>query len=420
MAKKKIVKSEIKPSFKVLQETNSVNFNTLLEMYKKDKAKAQIYYHLNKTACYSVRKVLFEWPNGDFKFVLITRTLGISCKGTMYSRDKTAMAVIYKGGKFYSYNNTLRNAYISPLTLNSLVGFENFNTATGLIIKNYLLEKFGWIRLLEEHPMFFRISFNTIQSKKLFGLKAMLRHIYKAPYPIALFVHEYNSNTSNEAKYIKVWTEMRKQLINVEALTKEMYRDSLFQDSCRMAQMVGQKVNCSWSQKRLKLEHDTWSKLITEVMLENEPLVVLNVAPIYKIFAEYTKENSTWNFELLSTNHELIAEGKRMGHCVGTYSRKVDTGNSAIYRVGGCTLEMGVGDTISTRYRKNDNGLVNPISLELKILQYRNYGNTSVPQEAYDMVKRTVDEFNTKYPNIEMFLNQDLKKEIKAEQDLPF
>jgi hypothetical protein len=417
MAKKKFVKSEIKPTFKVLEENKPAEFNNLIDIYKKDKSKARIYYHLNPNNFQSTRKVLFEWPNGDFKFVYIRKRLGISCKGNMYSSDKNLMSVIYKGGKFYFYNNCNSNAYVSPLTLNSLVQFENFNTATGLLIKNYLVEKFGWIRFLEEHAMFYRISFNTIQSKKLFNLKAMLRHIYKAPYPIASFVHEYNSNTSNELKYLKVWTEMRKQLINIENLTRETYRNSLFQDSCQMAQMVGQKVNCSWSEKRLKQEHDDWSRIITEVMLENEPLVVLKVAPIYKIFAEFTKKNNVWNFELLTTNHELIAEGKRMHHCVGTYSRKVDTGNCAIFRVGGCTLELGVGEMIRTL---NTNGFMNPICLGIKVLQYRNYGNTQVPQEAMDMVDRTVNEFNAKYPNIENFLNKEQKNEIEEAANLPF
>lgn len=380
-------KDSVTPEWTLIEEEKSNKVDALFSLYEKDKPKAKIYYHLNKGHFTVVRKLLFEFPNGDFKFVIIHKTYGISSTNKMYSREKTIKSVMYKNKKFYSYDNTYKKAFVCPLTFGLLhnfnSGFKNHEFVIG-----YLTTRFGWLRYVSENT-FWDMSFNTIISKKLFNLKAMLRYRYNCPYPIAKFVHAYCITTPNPKGYLTAWKQIRNNLINIENLSESMFKNNIFQDACKMGQMVSEKINCSWGEKRLTLEHDKWSKIVTNVLLENEPLKILNVNPIYVEFAKHS------GLELLTTNHELIAEGKRMNHCVATYANTVDNGSCGIYKAFGGTLEL----------RKN--------GPKLYISQYRNHSNNSMANDIYNKVDDMVLSFKPEHDSYSFYHTVD-------SNDLPF
>ncbi len=216
----------------------------------------------------------------------------------------------------------------------------------------------------------------------------MLRHLYRCPYPVAKFVHEYTKSIPSPFKYLKVWYEIRKRLINIESLTEEKFRLNIFSDVCKFSQMVGKTVNCSWGLKRFETEHNKWNKIIVDVLLVNEPLKDLEIHNVFREFAEYS------GFNMLLTNHDLISEGRLMNHCVGTYVEQVNNGSCGIYRVYEHTLEL----------RKNNKGLY--------ICQYMGYGNSPAPEELYNKVKEVIDGF----------VGTDYYLEVDGvlEDDLPF
>ena len=390
-----IIKDDVnvKPNWRLLSTNVNPKLQTLFDIYKEDKAKAKIYYHLNKDCFTTTRKVLFEYPNGDFKFVMIRKTHGISSSNKMYSREKTIESIIYKGNKFYYFTN-LASKFVKQLTYHDVYLFTNkFGHMND--INEYMVGRFGWLRFIQEDYFFHNITLNTIIGKRLFNKKALLRHVYGCPYPVANFVHEYTMNSRAYMKYLPVWKEMRKNLINIENLSVDMFKNPLFQDSCRFAQMLGVKVNCSWGDKRLKNEHDKWSKIITGVLLENEPFMELNIHPIFLEFAEHS------GFEILKSNHALIAEGNRMNHCVGTYAPNVNRYLSGIYVVDGYTLELNR----------------NMVNNSVRINQFMGHSNISAPRELHDYVKGLIDSFDASEYAIGFTKNLSY---AELDNDLPF
>jgi hypothetical protein len=384
-----IIKDDVavKPKWTLINEHKSNKFDTLFEIYAKDKAKAKVYYHLNKSVFLNVRKVLFEFPNGDFKFVIIHKTYGISCNNKMYSSEKTFESLIYKNKKFYHYNHQFSKGFVKALNMNEVRMFLN-NFGNDKVVLDYLISKFSWIRYIHEDYMFSTVNLNTVIAKKLYNQKAMLRHLYRCPYPVAKFIHVYCHSISSPSKYLKVWYEMRKRLINIENFKEEMFKHPMFNDTCRFSQMLDKTVNCSWGLKRLESEHNKWSKEVVKVILEFEPLIELKIHDVFIDFAKYS------GFHMLKTNHELIAEGNAMNHCVGTYSENVNNDDCAIYRVYEHTLEV----------RKNNKGLY--------IGQYMGYSNQPAPKEIYEKVNAIIKGY--------VSIDYQLECDNVFEGDLPF
>ena len=371
---KKVLDSSVK--YTLIQEHKSPKLDKLFELYAIDKEKARIFYFLNKNDFWSSRKVLYEESDGRFRFVLYTKKFGISETSKMYSRETMNESISYNGKRLYWYHRVnSRVNTVRDLMYNTIVTFNNSNQQTwnnpdiDNTVINYMMNKFTWLRYISENEKFRYISLNKILINKLYNLKDLFRHLFKCPYPVAEMVWK-NMNGYSIIDMLSTWGEIRKRLISVENLKEEMFTNPLFKDTCKLSQMVNKKVNCSWSLNRLKLEHDKWSKMVTNVMIESEPFKQLKIAKIYKDFAEYS------GFDLLRTNHDLIIEGKRKNHCVATYVDKVEKGNCGIYRVHDCTLELVI------------------YSGKLAIAQYMDYNNSPAPSVYKEEIKSILDSFN--------------------------
>jgi hypothetical protein len=179
---------------------------------------------------------------------------------------------------------------------------------------------------------------NTIVSEKLFNDKKILKHLFKAPWPVINVIINHSAREFSFYDIVKIWKEMRQYLINIESLNADLYQSPYFMDSCKMAKTLNKKINCSWSQRRLKEEHDDWARQISYVVLENQPLTELKIKQVYLDFAEYS------GYEILKTNHDMVREGIKQHHCVGTYISNVDRGLCGIYKVGEYTLELNHGN----------------------------------------------------------------------------
>jgi Txe/YoeB family toxin of Txe-Axe toxin-antitoxin module len=361
--------------YTVLNETKSDDLIKLLEVYAIDKRKAKIIYeHRKPNALFVIyRTVVFDFPNGDFRVVKFVRKFGVSKSNIIYNRETEEVVIGFKNGKFYQ----VVNKRVMTLRVHGVIYIDN-------IIRNYFIERFGWLRNLIEDSRCHSLDLNIVLRNKLFNSKACLRHIYKVPYPVAKMLSENHAQYSS-SNFLKVWKEMKKVLINVENLKKEFFTDPLLIDTTKMAAALGYKVNCSWSRKRLKVEHDKMAKEVVDVILEFEELRDLKINPVFEKFAEYS------GYHMFRTNHELIEEGKLMCHCVGTYSGYVDRGDRCIYRIYDHTLEL------KFDYDYNNKDEFGDFERKLSIAQYMGFNNALAPKELKDKVLAMVDSFNREY-----------------------
>ena len=344
----------------------SKSVDTLFKIYADDKYKARIYFmNENNRIFKKIRLVIFDSPNGDFSIVRFERNYGISKTNIMYNREKQIYSIIKKGNKFYfTYGRK-----ILPLTMSNIY-YSTCNDSH--IIKNILAGKLPWMRYLTEETILTSTSLNTIYSNKLFSMEKALRYQYKLPLPVAKILHN-KGKIDDRAKFIRHYVDY---LDNVENLHNTLltYDFSFFYDTLKMAKIVNKKINCSWSAKRLKAEHDAWAKIITDVIYVDGNRL-LTIGDIYLKYATYS------GFKILLSTSEMAHEGMVNSHCVASYINKVDSGGCAIYHIDGYTLEL------VHKYSKSHKKY-------LEISQFRGYKNCEAPIELVNRVKRSLDVFN--------------------------
>jgi hypothetical protein len=342
--------------------------DTLFKIYQKNKFNAGVYYmNENHQTFYTERVGVFDEPNGDFNIVYFKRTFGISKTNIIYNRESKVFSIIKKGNKFYFKNKSS----IKPLTYQHVLNCQHFD-----VIKGALLSRLPWLRYITENSIIESVSFNTIYSKKIFSLEKALKYEYKLPAPSAKLLHniKLSDTYSYQAKFIRYYVEY---LDNVENLhnTLPTYDFSIFYDTLKMAKILNRKINCSWSVRRLKEEHDNWSKEITDIVF-TEGDRNLNLSDIYIKFAEFS------GFKLLQTTKEMNIEGRKQSHCVATYVSKVDSGSCGIYSIKDYTLEL---------VREWVNNYTQQV---LVISQFRGYKNCEAPEELVNIVKDKLSTFN--------------------------
>jgi hypothetical protein len=371
-------KSEVK-QYTLFSETRSEKMDWLLDVYKQDRYKARVLYYNTGASYFIWRSVCFERTDGSFEICNFTRKFGISKTNIIYSREKKTSSLIYKNKKFYYRQGTmLKHAMYTDIT-------SNFKYAL-----DFLTEKFPWLRNISENKHCHNIALSTIMTYKLFNADKVLKHIYKVPKSvIKVLTDDYDGrhNIGYSQMPKKQWDRIKPYLINVENLKIDFLRNQYFHDTIEMAIKLDKRVNCSWSLNRLKTEHDIWSKELRVIMLEFEPLIDLDPAKIYKDFEAFT------GYRLLTTNHELIAEGQKNNHCVAGYVDSVRRGQCGIYQVSGYTLEVRYGVNYYSDISKNKKTMV--------FSQLRGYKNADAPVKLNIVVKEYIDAFNNKYNFVE-------------------
>jgi len=393
-------KSEVK-QYTLFSETRSEKMDWLLDVYKQDRYKARVLYYNTGASYFIWRSVCFERTDGSFEICNFTRKFGISKTNIIYSREKKTSSLIYKNKKFYYRHGTmLKHAMYSDIP-------SNFKYAL-----DFLTEKFPWLRNISENKHCHNIALSTIMTYKLFNADKILKHIYKVPTRvIKVLTDDYDGrhNIGYSQMPKKQWDRIKPYLINVENLKIDFIRNQYFHDTIEMAIKLDKRVNCSWSLNRLKTEHDIWSKELRVIMLEFEPLIDLDPSKIYKDFEAFT------GYKLLTTNHELIAEGQKNNHCVAGYVDSVRRGQCGIYQVSGYTLEVRYGVNYYSDISKNKKTMV--------FSQLRGYKNADAPVKLNMVVKEYINAFNNKYNFVEYekILNEEKRSNIFDEDIyLPF
>lgn len=364
-----------KEGYEVLYVEEPQKVDNLFKIYKKDKYVARVIYMNDPSGYENHKLVLFTEKNGHFSIVLFRRKFGISITNKMYSREKRLATITYNG-KFWITTN-IRSKRVTQATIQNIhSAIPFFGVGESIMVKKILdkiQERFTWLRFMREHNILEKVAFNTILSKKIFSLKKALQHEYKVTLPIAKMFKKHE----NTVYLISSIKHHLKNIDNIESLKEEWLTKSnnlnIFHDSLKLAKTLDKKVNCSWSTRRLKEEHDKWSKQLTDIIFidANRPMTVHNT------FIEFSKFSG---YEILDTTKEMAYEGKRQKHCVASYVNKVENGNCGIFRIKDFTLELIWG------YSNGDK--------IIKIGQLRGYSNISAPQSLQDEVLTKVVEFN--------------------------
>ena len=354
--------------YKQLYLQENIKVDNLFKLYKKDPYIARVVY-FNDNNDYEIKRIgVFEKENGDFNIVLFEKKYGISVTNRIYSREKKLANICYKNKKFWLISNvTKRGNVILPLTLSKIK--TEFSLSS--IVENYLINKFSWLRHMVENSVLYNTAFNTIINKKIYSLKDALKYQYKVPITPAKILFKFKDN--HLSKYFKYHL---KYLDNIENLQEEWFDNSVYgilQDSLKMAKTLNKKINCSWTPRRLKEEHDKWAKIITEI-LYNDANRELNIDELYKQFANET------GYHLLTETKHMFEEGMRMNHCVVTYVNQVDNGSCAIFHVDNYTLQV--------------NAHWNNGKTILHMGQFSGYSNGKVPEELKKEVEEKINKFN--------------------------
>jgi len=356
--------------YKLLGSIESARVNKLLSVYGKNPYLARVLYFNDRSEYFTKRLVLFTQENGDFELVYYKRSYGISVTNKRYSHEKKVSSIIYKGKKFYAIITNGDRTKLVQLTFGSLLNFKSEFNYGGIkdVTETFfsdLKKRFTWLRFVEENRALHNLSFNSIIKYKLYNLNDALRHIYGVPLTVIKEILKNDNSRDN----LRLWKINKPYLSNIENLKSEFLSNHLFYDTLNMARILDKRVNCSWSLKRLALEHDKWSKEITNTLIELEPLEDLKILNIYHDFAKFS------GYKLLLTNKEVMHEGMVQRHCVATYISKINSGYCAIYHIDGYTLEL----------RSNGMNLV--------IYQFRGKYNVNAPDELYDSVKDMINKF---------------------------
>ena len=391
----------------LISENLSPHIQSLVDIYKQDKIKARVIHAERKgTLTYSNDFVYsFEYKNKDFRIVNFNEKIYFTKKGIMYRRKSSPYIIIYKHAAKAFYLK--RGGRIKSM----LVG-ELFQYLGDTNLYTYLMTKFGWLRNLYDIDECRHLTLGTIIKKKLFNREKVIKHVYGVNHNVAKVLSEAR-NKDNNIPFI--WKQYKHLFINLDSMTPDFFKNNMdiLHDMFRYAEMFGETINFKWKRKRLVEEHDRMYRKYIDIILEFEPLTELRIRQVYKDFQEFT------NFDMLTTNHQLIEEGKKQNHCVGTYVSQVNSGGCAIFTVAGYTLEV--------RFENRsewDNVLKKfiPQNKKLHLNQFKGYKNANAPEELQKIIDEAIKEFNDNL-DLEKYVNDD---KIEAytyqhnDNDLPF
>lgn len=347
------------------------NVEKFNQIYADDRFRARIFAFENTP---SIEVVSYNNVSpGVFQIFNDTKTFGVSKTMKLYVRRKNNYKYIVNKTKFYKH----QGAKMIPVTLDS-------------VEKEYrpiFIKHFSWIRFLEEFSIR-GISFNAIVRNRLYSRDKCLRYMFGCSAETAL-------NLMSHLEY-KEWKVLRKNIVNTENFNPDLLQNKpMFIDSVALAYKLNQSVNAAWSFRRLKEEHDKWSKEYTDIAFELTSRELL-IHPIFFSFNDYLGGG------LITTTKGLAIEGRTQRHCVASYSHQVDSGKSGIFNVNGYTAEI-----VNT-------------GMSLRLVQFKGHRNAEVPHLEIEALKNRIERFNETKKQIDFKFVANRRIEVIDEVDLPF
>lgn len=325
----------------VLHTDTSADLTKRIAIYKEDRLKARILF-MNLGAININKVVMFEYDDSNFSIVTFNKRYNISKRNIMYSSESKEIIINCSGNKImvtrnngrgkttkyllWELDNTNVNAYPNSI--------DACNTTNAILLKKYpqlrFLNDFSNTNSINSllssntgNVIKENLSISSILKHKLYSPKKCLAYLYKTQWDMALKL----INLNIQPKEWKIYSEY----VIATNIPDEI--NFLWSDLMKLARTLNRKINISWSEKRIKLTHDKWAKELNLIILEanNRPLVI---NPLFRECADKL------NIKLIETTKELAQEGINREHCVGSYVHRVESGNSAIFKVEDYTLEL--------------------------------------------------------------------------------
>lgn len=182
----------------------------------------------------------------------------------------------------------------------------------------------------------------------------------------ALYIDERYPNLSSSRI---AWNWCKKDYRRMADFTRQLNAlERLFEDTVEMGNRLNIKNARNMlmqyeDEEKLQLLHDHWVSLTVRSNTKFYPDI---------IFEDTDIKTPRWLEQIVSAN-QLIEEGKKMEHCIGTYVNKAVTGKSLIFRV---HLEERA--TLELRRRGSS----------LEIVEIKKHKNQSVSKATKDTIRR--------------------------------
>lgn len=184
----------------------------------------------------------------------------------------------------------------------------------------YGLKKIGFDNLVKSLT-FRKLSdgMNTLRNsdrsgETLMGLKFNYSNIHYSPIQNTNVFYNYNNDDNSIYRYNSLTSVYMTLKIstNPERDYKYLlsfYSFSFSRELSEQCMMLGEKINLSWSEKRLMETHNRFSKRISEIkaMFHDNTILKYKEDP-------FTELNN--KFMLLRTSNEYLSEGTEMNHCL--------------------------------------------------------------------------------------------------------
>ena len=148
-----------------------------------------------------------------------------------------------------------------------------------------------------------------------------------------LLFHVIETNIYNKPHLLQMMMVAKDQDHFLQSCLKKVESHSfdtesyLLTDLVKQAHILNRKIDFTWSNNRIRQEHENWTKEIMDVEIKDMvDVTATSVLP----FLEFKQDG----FTLLTTKKEVYAEGKNMNHCVYTnYWSSVLNGGYLVYQV---------------------------------------------------------------------------------------
>lgn len=349
-----------------LAQSDDTAVNNLLTLYRKNPHHARVIFYNDNDTVNKLRLIAYLRDDDTFEIALYEKKWGISKTNRIYNREKKLMSIYKsKNGYFYKTKTLLR-----PLTLkfiNTLV----YRREIIVFLTPYL----PFLELMDKYTLLEHRTINYIIEHKITSLKKMLTFDYRLPFPVIKKIMNLPRWNGKQSDFKFNTYQCREYIDNFENINTEIFDKhanyQIFIDLISMARTLGYRVNASWSIKRMKIEHDKYAEILTDITftVKDRPL---NIGQEYLDFAEFS------GYHIIKGTKELALESQRQKHCVASYAEKVDYKRCGIYHVNGYTLELAIENAV------------------LKMAQFRGFRNADAPEELENEVLGKLLEFNEK------------------------
>ena len=181
-------------------------------------------------------------------------------------------------------------------------------------------------------------------------------------------------NVIKYAKFEKIYKYLNKQKIN-QNNKYESWNNVLITFSDYIADL--KTLNQDLKNERVIFPKELWNahqNTIAQVTIKKDPEVNILIKKRYKKLIKYNFEYNGMEIRPVKDIVELIAEGKELGHCVGSYAKRCAKGETNIFVI-----------------RKQDNLEKSFFTVEIKkeqIIQIHGKGNCNATEEVKDLIEK--------------------------------